>query len=417
MAIPILRKTIQLLRRDTGAALMMAIFTVTMLMILATEIMYDTSVEFVVSAQNISQVRAHYAAKSGLEISLLRLNIYKKVIGMLGQNANSMKMIDMIWQMPFAWPPIVPGETNGVDKEAIKEKVKGSLMQGSYLATIESEGNKIDLSMLASSNATLAKATYDQILNIFTTKMQNDQEFASKHSGEDFAKIVTNIKDYVSSGTKSDAGGDKTALYENLNTENAKYPPDQPFKTFQELHMVAGMTDEYFDMLLPQVTIFGTKSLNVKYAPKDLLMSVLHLTSEQADQVITERSKDDTTSFKDVKTFLSYLESLGVRQEDIVDSATQKPKVNIVVDPEFNFRIRSTGTSGKVSREITAIVYDYDKVLAQLKAIMPQPSPSPTLPGATPPLGASPNPSPSASPASSSGDTSTRPAIVYFSEI
>jgi len=410
-----MKKTLKMLQEDSGAALMMAIFTVTMLMVIATEVMYETNVEFVVSSQNVNQVRAHYAAKAGVEIGLLRLHIYKKVLGMMGSAASQVPMIDMIWKMPFAWPPIVPEDTNSVDKSQIKAKVKTSTMQGTYLSTIDSEGNKIDLSLLANDNPVIVNAVVGQLLAIFTTLVQNDQKFADKHSGEDFQKLVNNIKDYVDADDKSDNGGDEKSLYQNINTQTVQYPPNQPFKTFDELHMVAGMTDEYFDILMPKVTIYGSKSLNVKYAARDLLMAAFNLKPEQADQLIAERDKQDS-SIKDEKTFLAFLENLGLRKEDLIDSKTNQPKVNIICQPEFNFRVRSTGSSGKVSREITAIVFDYAKVLAQLKSLQPQPTPTATPPTGQVAAGPTTTPTPTPTPGGQDPTSNDRPNIVYWNE-
>ena len=415
------KKALSVIKDDSGAALMMAIFTIVMLMIIATEVMYETNVEFVVSAQSVNQVRAHYAAKAGVEISLLRLHIYRKTTAALGEMAKSLPIIDMIWQMPFNWPPVVPAEVNSVEKGEINKTVKASLMQGQYLATIESESSKIDLSLLAlENNPETVKRTVEQLVQIFQSKMEGDETFARKHSGTDFSKLVLAIKDWVDVDDKNDAGGgDEASLYSNINSETAKFPPNAPFKTIEELHMVAGMTDEFFALIAPRVTVYGAKAINAKYASKEVLKIALALTDDQVDRLIQERDKKDTTIMKDVSTFLEFVVSLGVRKENLFDSNTGQPKVGILVEPEFNFRIRSTGISGKVQRDITAIVYDYDRVLAQLKSVQPKPTPTATPggPGGPPGGPGTPTPSPTATPSATPLPVpNERPNIVYWNE-
>lgn len=420
-----MKKTWTMLKDDSGAALMMAIFTVTMLMIIATEIMYETNVEFAVSSQSVNQVKAHYAAKAGTELSLLRLHIYRKVTSMIPQDMlNAVPMIDMIWQMPFAWPPMVPESTNMVDKSQIKEAIKKSAMQGSYMATIESESSKIDLSLLAVESpdphkpSEIVKSTQAQLLQIFQNKIDNDEAFARKHNIEEFKTLIGNIKDWVDPDEKSDTGGDERSLYSNLNAGD-KYPPNQPFKTFEELHMVAGMTDEIYQLLLPRVTIYGAKAINVKYASKETLMAGLKLTEEQAGKVIEERGKKDTQVFKDANSFLEFVASLGVRKEDLVDSNTKKPLINILVEPEFNFRVKVVGTSGKVQREITAVVYDYDRVLTQLRNLQPPnatPTPNPAAAPPSVPAAAVATPTPAPSKDGNKPAPNERPNIVYWNE-
>ncbi len=373
------RKTASMLKDQTGAALMMALATFTILTVIASEVMYETSVEFAVSTQSVNQVKAHYAAKAGVEISLLRLQIYRKIMAMIPKEMlTQIPMIDMIWKMPFSWPPMLPKEVSSIDKDQINAAVKGSKMDSSYMATIESESSKIDLSLLASSNEELVKITLAQLNQIFVSKMDEDEEFARKYSGQSFTKLVNNIADWVDENKESLNGGEESTYYQNFGARDF-YPPNQPFKTFEELHMVAEMTDDIYDLLLNRVTIYGAKAINVKYAPKEVLQAAYGLTEEQSARLLEERSKEDTQILKDPATFLQFIESLGVRKEVLYDSnapadpnGAGKPKVPITVEPEFNFRVKSMGQAGRVQKDVTAIVYDYDAVLAQLKKLTPK---------------------------------------------
>ena len=63
-----MKKTTAMLKDEGGIAMMMAIFTVTVLMIIATEVMYETNIELIVSSQQVNQLKAHYAAKAGVQI-------------------------------------------------------------------------------------------------------------------------------------------------------------------------------------------------------------------------------------------------------------------------------------------------------------------------------------------------------------
>lgn len=409
-----MKKTIRMLKDESGAALMIAIFTVTMLMIIATEIMYETSVEFVVSTQTVNQVKAHYAAKAGVQISLLRLFIYRKVMSMGGDMAKQIPMLDMIWNMPFAWPPVTPDGTSRADKEEIKSAVKNSKMQSQYLSTIESESSKIDLTTLASDKPALFKQTLQQLEHLFSDRMENDKDFARKHSGEDFHKLVANIKDWIDPDDKDERGADEKSSYSNLGDTGKNLPPNQVFKTFDELHLVAGMTDEFFKIIAPRVTIYGAKAINMKYASREIIKGLFNLNDEQVDKVIAERGKEGSQSFKDSTTFYQFLQSLGVRTETFKDKEG-KDTLNLLFEPEFNFRIKSVGISGKVQREIIAIVYDMEQVATQLRKFGPTPSPTPQ---GTPPPGGQPPPTatPSPSPAPSAPVPNEAPNIVYWFE-
>ncbi len=375
-----MKKTISMLKDESGIALMMAIFTVTVLTIIATEVMYETNVELIVSSQAVNQLKAHYAAKAGVEISLLRIQIYRKAAALVG-SAIPASTLDPIWQMPFAWPPIVPKETSLVDKGEIKKAVKESKMQGQYFATIESEGSKIDINDLDSPSKIMSDSTRQQILEIFQSKMDNDEDFQAHHRGDDFGQIVDNITDWIDADKvgRGKTGGDESALYPDRGTE--LIPPNTPFKTLDELHMVAGMTDELFDLLKTRITIYGTKGVNVNYAKKDVLMSLSsQITDERADKIIEDRGKKERGPFKDQQDFTQYLDTIGISGDPFKDK-DGKATVLLLFDPEFNFRIRSTGQAGRVQREITAIVYDTDQVTSRLKDFLAQQKAASAPPG------------------------------------
>lgn len=362
-----------MLKDDSGAALMMAVFTMTMLLAVSMDTLFETSVEMQVSGQAINQVKAYYAAKSGVEISLLRIHIYKKAVAMLDQIPQQMRpprsMLDPIWQFPFAWPPVVPGDTSSVDKDMIKDTVKKSLMQGQYLATIESEGSKIDINDLASPSKVIADATRQQILQIFNSKMENDEAFSQRYRGYDFDRLVNNITDWIDADTESRNGGDESGIYADRPRSDF-IPANQPLKTLQELHLVEGMTDEFYNILAPRITIYGIKGVNVNTASKDVLMSLTpEITEERADKIIEGRNDPNRGPFKDTDDFVQFLQTVGVSGDPFREGNSKQEKVPLFYDAEYNFRVRSQGISGKVTRDITAIVYDFDRVKARLKEL------------------------------------------------
>ena len=365
-----MKKTVSILRSESGMALMMAIFTVTVLMVIATEVMYETNVELIVSSQAVNQLKAHYAAKAGVEISLLRIQIYRKAAALVGDSVPA-STLDPIWQMPFSWPPMVPPETSVIDKGEIKKAVMASKMQGTYAAFIDSEGGKIDINDLDSPSKVVADSARQQILEIFTGQMENNEEFAQRHRSDDFGQIIDNMTDWIDADKTGHgkAGGDEGSLYPDR--PNDSIPPNAPFKTLEELHMVAGMTDELFNLIAPRLTVFGTKGINVNYAKKDVLMSLSNqITPERADKIIEDRGKKERGPFKDEDDFVQYLNSIGVagnpfREKDVL-------KVPLLFDPEFNFRIRSVGQAGRVQKEITAVVYDVDRVTLRLRDFLSQ---------------------------------------------
>jgi len=69
----------KILQSKRGIALIMATTSLVIMNYIAMEIMYESSVEYIINSQNLHRIKAYYAAKAGLDISLLRLKLYVKI--------------------------------------------------------------------------------------------------------------------------------------------------------------------------------------------------------------------------------------------------------------------------------------------------------------------------------------------------
>ncbi len=354
------RNLLRPIRNRKGVALLMAIFATTLLVFLAVEVSYDTSVEYLVASQQVNRLRAYYAARAGLEINLLRILIYKKALAQFGQTLGANKsMLDPVWQIPFAWPPILPDELSSVDRDNILSAVENSSFDGQFLATIEAEGGKLDINDLGSEIKSLREATTKQILTIFETEKANNQAFQEKYYGFDFQELLNNIGDWIDEDQESrNGGGPENTKYTEF--DNSEFiPPNAPLKTLDELNMIAGMNAEFFKLLAPRVTVFGVKGININYAPKEVLMALAPtMTEEAVAAVIARRSNpEEGGPFASEQDFFAFLQA-----ERVDVTPIQNSKIPLYFDAVFNFRVRSTGQFANVTREIEAIVYDFENL-------------------------------------------------------
>ncbi|MCB0384477.1 MAG: general secretion pathway protein GspK [Bdellovibrionales bacterium] len=341
-----------------GVAMMMALFVMMILTFLATEVAFRTGIENNIAVQGISRLRAYYAAKAGLELSLFRILLYKKAMASFGEQLGENKsMLDPIWQFPFVWPPVLPEELSGVDKSQIQSAVKESKMDASYAVTIESEGGKIDINDLGSDSEALVKATKDQILQIFQVEVENNENFSEKYGTFNFEDLVNHMIDWVDENSESLVGGDERNYYQDVRSEFI--PPNAPFKTLNELHMVAEMTDDLYQVLARQVTVYGSKGVNVNYSDKHVLKSLdVQMTDEVVTKVIERRnSPQEGGPFRNYDDFLDFLGSQGVRTDSFNPAG-----IPLTFDAELNFRIKSVGQYGRVTREIEVVTYDFDNI-------------------------------------------------------
>lgn len=361
-------------KSEKGAALILALSATTLLLVIATEVMFETSVEYVVSTQSVNQVRSYWAARAGVEMSLLRIHIYRQALAIGADKLPNPRILDEIWRQPFLWPPPVPDGLSIVDGDEIKKAVGASdltTLKVSYLSTIEAEGAKVDINDLGSPSKIMSEAANRQILQLFQNKMENDENFASQFRGFNFQEVINNIADWIDPDDESRNGGSEKALYAQ-RTRSDFLPTNQPFRTLAELHMVAGMTDTLYDILAPAITLYGGKGININQADKHVFKALgTGFTDERIERILADRQDPKRGPFKDEEDFVQYLSSIGIGGNpfDLGDGA----KVPLVFEPETMFRVRSTGKAGQAQTDIVAIVYDADKVRNRLeKALVEQ---------------------------------------------
>lgn len=346
-------------KNQKGVALLIAIFTVVMITYLVSEILYETNVEYVVNSQAVNRLKAYYSAKSGLQVSLLRIKIYNKVQRQFGSQIPDAqkKLLELIWQFPFSWPPMVPEEASGVDKDMIKDKVKESTMDAVYVTSISDEGSKIDVNDLGSPSKGLRDITRKLLMQIFENRMKNDDEWARNNENLQYERVINNMMDWVDLDSNGSNGSDERSPYGNLSLEKP-YPPNRAFRTVDEIRMVAGMNEEIFNMLKERVTVYGTRAINPNHASAEVLKALdVSIKDEVVSKILGRRNDPDKGPFKDEKDFWGFVNAEGGN----VSEETQKT-IPLIFSQVVNFRIRSTGEFGGANREIEAVVFDFSNV-------------------------------------------------------
>lgn len=338
-----------------GIALITAITALSLMTYLAMEVTYDTQVEYLINAQQINRVKAYYATRSGIDLSLLRIKIFQTVQQKLGKSLPANGMIDQIWQFPLIWPLELPAELNAVDKDQIKDKTKESLLDAAFATRITDEGSKIDITNLSSPSETLREVTKKQLIALFENKVKNDEEFSRKYNGYRFDILINNIADWMSSKNQSLNGGDKKTGYRDRGTDT--FPPNRNFRTIQEIRLVTGMTDEFYQILEPQITIYGLKGINPNSATSEVLQSMdPTITKDIAEEVIKRRQDPQLGPFKDAAAFWEFLDQKGARV------SINREEFPINTDSYTSFHINSIGEYGGSKREIDIITLDINKV-------------------------------------------------------
>jgi general secretion pathway protein K len=139
----------------------MVMAAISVLSIIVTEFAYVAQVNERMAYDSMDQVKAHYLAKAGVKLSLMRLKAYaqlKQIVGGSSSGGSSASnplagaiphsVLDKVWNFPFMYPlPQLP-EMSVSQKDAIDAFTKTSSLEGRYSAIIESESSKFNLNSI-----------------------------------------------------------------------------------------------------------------------------------------------------------------------------------------------------------------------------------------------------------------------------
>ncbi len=376
--------------RQKGVAIMMVISALLFIVLLVQETVFETQVEHRSANAELNTLKAYYAAKAGLEISLLRIKTYNKLSNYLNQShknhiSSFRTYLDMIWKIPFQWPPVMDEdsskESTSKDKTSL---VKSSFMKARYQTTLISTGGLIDINDLASPVRSIRQWTYEMLYWLILN-LQKEKKDLKELNKTKISEILNNIKDWIDSDSNISNGP-----FENSSLpESSVYQEGFSLKPFnrsliskQELRMIAGMTDALYRAIEPFITIIGEKGLNINTAPYPVIQALSDQFPEEVAQEIAENTTPFVNSVVFTKnTFAEFLEkkNLYLLKDELLDSQLnsenkKKPSDNLnkqssslsnfqkishlIFDAPHNFKIISRGFAGRSQRTITVIYVD-----------------------------------------------------------
>jgi general secretion pathway protein K len=413
-------------KNSKGVALLLAITSMILMVYIASEVSVDSTIEYAVNSQEINRIKAYYAARNSADIAMLRIKLFQQASRMQLPPGFAQEL-DQIWKFPFAWPFPIGDKAFSADKDALGETIKAALFDGQYEHSISDEGSKIDINDLASVSKTLRDVTKKQLLNIFEQKLTSDEKFREEFQNYKFADLVNRITDWMSPVNQSASGaGDKRSPFQELGET---YPPNRGFRTIDELRLIPGMSEEFFSLLSPHITIYGMKSINPNIASEIVLKSLdVGITDDVIKEILKRRDNpDEGGPFKGasadecLKDFKTFIEGRGARLQPEFD------QIPFLCDKVLNFRIQATGRSGSgkgaVQKKIIFVVMDLQKAVAQIKTFVDKEKKAADLanpaidPNTGLPIQKPPTTGPTSTPPKQDPLPKGRPRIVYWSEL
>lgn len=373
----------------------MVIAAISVLSILVTEFTYIAHVNQKMAFDSLDLLKAHYLAKSGLKLSLLRLKAYQNVKGVLSSlgggasggaaaSAIPKQILEKIWSYPFFYP--IPTNIPGLDittKDKIEKFQKASGLEGRFSAAIESESSKYNLNQILAGFAPSANASpspspkpgasaspnpsatpsfspeesrkslSEYMGRIFAKKIESDEDFAVEYRDYRFDDLMDAIFAWADLGYER----------KNPGTKEVYKMKKGPFYSVSELHMIPGMDDQLYNLFAPSLTASTTPGININTMKENTFRALVPgLTDEEVTEFFKHRdSQEEDNLFKKDEDFFKYLsENITIfkRDPNAINRFKEdlaKRSVRLVVD-ETEFKITVQAQVNQSTRLIEAWV-------------------------------------------------------------
>lgn len=238
--------------QEKGIVLVIVIIIIAVLMILVTDLIYFTQIDTEISSNTRDEIKARYIAKSGVHVAagtlksrpLEELSTLTSALG--GQNEN----LEGFWAINVPYFPVG---------------------QGNVSVTVTDERSKINLnSLVGRSTNKVDRQVLTELTELFRL-LEVDEAKSAR-----FISSLINWTDAPLDGAENDqdAAGANGSFYASL--ENPYNIKDGPLDTLQEIRMIDGMDDEFYNRIKDYVTVFPRdKKINFSTAPKTVIMAAI----------------------------------------------------------------------------------------------------------------------------------------------
>ncbi len=322
-------------KRERGVALLLAVISITLLMLMATEFAFNSRVDLQLAANQRDEIRAYYLARSGIGLSRMLLRFQKQVDaiqipnlfgpgGPLGglkdlatggkppapgaPQASSLNIqlwrmakvdCNMLSAMVVADDPKSPASSRPPprskkfefddDAPELAEKQKARNFggfEGCFQATIGNEEEKINLGKLDSLGAN-ATSTLTQLLALMGDKRYEflwEKEDANRVKAVP-TEVIIAIKDWIDEDevqSSINQSGVGTAFQKGFSDENFNYDRYQPryraknarFDTLDELFQIHGVNDQFMAAFRDVFTVYPNVNSKLNVNSEDYLRQI-----------------------------------------------------------------------------------------------------------------------------------------------
>ncbi|MBT3983342.1 MAG: hypothetical protein HOE90_18455 [Bacteriovoracaceae bacterium] len=404
---------VKIIKSDSGVALMMVLSAIAILTVVLATFTFDTKVNRLKIYNQQDRSQAKLNAEAGISLAMARLRLYKEGRNLLEKNKDAKKVVkhevlNFIWDQPFKYPIDLGEGANLIQKSALEEFEKETLVNGEMQVVITNESQKINLNLLrvksavsqndpngtdnsnttdSSSNSSDGSTDVVNIDNelVKMLKQAMEEKKEDEKDGDRFSELfghldpeelIATIKYYVSDKESYDdhfvsAMPDK---FDRISLQ----PKHGPMTSLSELYLLPDWADEIVELIKNSVTVHGAVTIDInKITDKTLKLLFPEMGEEQVEDFFKYRDGDEdglTHYFETLDDFKTYITSTAnvMTKAEFEKREKEFEKAGLKFGAKSSlFQIFSTGKYGRAEYTISSFVALPAKPL-------PTPTPTPS---------------------------------------
>jgi uncharacterized protein (DUF433 family) len=372
-----------LLKNEKGIALLLVLGVLTVLSFVLFEFTFETKLNKIKIYNQQDRFQARLNAEAGLNFAMAKLRLYQEGRNMIEKNESlktsfpSSDLENLIIE-PFVYPIPLSPKANIIQKTALKEFEKNTIIQGEIGVTFTkisgllnpnslrivevkktsateqdkaqeagNDGNQNEADQ-AKDDTTDAKGNkknkwesarnlmIKNITRIITSKMESSEEFHTKYSNLKPEDLVNELSYYVNDSSKV-TGQDFSDAKTRFDQKGIS-PKHGPMASLEELHLLPSWDDDLVELFKDRMSVHDLTSIPVnEMTVEDLKTIFEEINNIQIEEFFKYRDGDvdkkiKGTKFKSADDFKTVIVS----------------KLNIVSDSEYQAKIQDLKNAGLV---------------------------------------------------------------------
>lgn len=282
--------------RQRGVALVAVMIAIAIVLVIANEFGTSTNVDLMAAANYRDQMRAHFLARSAINLSELVIRVQQRLDNIQQLRDAGIRITDFADQvlLAFCGNPEQVQSMVGFSSSEVKGLGVDIGTCGIVDRTITTDDDKINVNCanFGKTPEDVLKSTLDALV-YFPAYDPVFEEPDAEGYRRDRATQVSAIVDYVDADSVHvhDIGTTEEYGYENLHDQYK--PKNNYLDTVGELRLVRGIDDRFWTLFGPAFTVYGGCKINVSSVSNtQLIAAMLYLSAKNAnDPMIQDPAK------------------------------------------------------------------------------------------------------------------------------